>query len=376
MTEVKQLIQQIHDAPPQSVVAVAGAGSQAVAWLLGVSGASRTLLEVLVPYGRLSMVEFLGHEPEQFVSSSTAKDMARAAYLKGMQLREDDSPIVGLACTATIATDRLKRGDHRCHIATWDDKRATVYDLTLDKGKRDRDGEEEVVSRLLLHALAESYGIEPDLLLGLTEWEHPEIIAVAHSNPIQRLLSGEIKTVQVDVRGGMTPDDTEGIKVILPGSFNPVHHGHLDLAAVASEMLGDEVVFELSVVNVDKPPLEEDEIRRRVEQFNGVGRVVLTRAETFRKKSELLPGASFVIGWDTAVRLVDPRYYGGQEESMLKALAEMWAMGSKFLVAGRQHDGGFKTLDDVQVHPGFQYLFHAVPESRFRSDISSTELRT
>ena len=61
---------------------------------------------------------------------------------------------------------------------------------------------------------------------------------------------------------------------------------------------------------------------------------------------------------------------------MLKALAEMWAFGCKFLVAGRKYEGEFKTLDDVPVPQGFRYLFQSIPESRFRSDISSTELRT
>ena len=42
-------IREIHDAPQQGVLVVSGAGSQAVAWLLGVAGASRTLLEVVVP---------------------------------------------------------------------------------------------------------------------------------------------------------------------------------------------------------------------------------------------------------------------------------------------------------------------------------------
>ena len=49
MSDFRDLVQKIHDSPPQAVLAVAGAGSEAVAWLLGVAGASRTLLEVVVP---------------------------------------------------------------------------------------------------------------------------------------------------------------------------------------------------------------------------------------------------------------------------------------------------------------------------------------
>ena len=162
---------------------------------------------------------------------------------------------------------------------------------------------------------------------------------------------------------------------LLPGSFSPFHHGHAQLAECASQILGTKVVYELSVVNVDKPQLAQSEVISRLSQFADQGSVVLTRAETFRKKADLFPGSTFVIGWDTAVRLVAPRYYGGDSAAMLTALAEIWALGCRFLVAGRRDGETFRTLDDVPVPQGFQPLFQAIPESEFRADISSTALR-
>lgn len=384
MNEITSLIEKIHATPHKSVITVAGAGTQAIAWLLGVSGASRTILETMVPYGRLSMIDLLGSEPEQYVSAQTARDMAKAAYRRGLKLREDDSPVVGVACTATIATDRAKRGDHRCFIATWDDGQVLQYDLILEKGARDRAGEEELVSRLLLQALAQSFGIEADLQLGLTSEERPQHEIIAHPPRLQRLISGDVGRLMVYPDGRMVSEESLDKKesidknfrgVLFPGSFSPLHQGHRTLARVVSEMLNAEVVFEISVTNVDKPPLEESEILRRVGQFQGNGRVVLTRAETFYKKTQLFPGFTFVVGWDTAVRLVDPRYYGGSEADMLTALAAMWASGSRFLVAGRQDKGRFKGLADVAIPHGFHPIFQAIPESSFRVDISSTELR-
>src|SRR5947208_570464 len=96
---------------------------------------------------------------------------------------------------------------------------------------------------------------------------------------------------------------------LLPGSFNPLHHGHTGLAAAAAAHLGVPVAFELSLANVDKPELDPDEAARRVAQFAGVGPVWVTRAATFAAKADLFPGAAFVLGWDTAARLIDPRYY-------------------------------------------------------------------
>ena len=224
MTEINQLIESIHSTPHRAVVAVAGAGSQGIAWLLGVSGASRTLLEVLVPYGRLSMIDFLGREPDQYVSAQTARDMAKAAHQRGMALREDDSPVVGLACTATIATDRTKRGDHRGFIAAWDEAGVRQYDLVLEKGARERWGEEELLSKLLVQALAQSFGIEAELDLGLTPVERPIYSYLAHPSPLQRLISGEASTVLVHADGGVVVDGSLGT-ALLPGSFSPLHHG-------------------------------------------------------------------------------------------------------------------------------------------------------
>ena len=113
MEDIRPHIEKIHGTPHKAVVAVSGAGTQAVAWLLGVAGASRTILEVLVPYGRESMITFLGFGPEQSASDQTARDMARAAYRRAMSQLEGESAPGGLACCAAIAPYRAKRLEHR-----------------------------------------------------------------------------------------------------------------------------------------------------------------------------------------------------------------------------------------------------------------------
>ena len=236
--EIAQVVAKIHDTPQQSVLAVAGAGNYALAWLLGVGGASRTVLETRVPYGYLAMTDFLGgHAPEQTVSADTARLMARAAWARGVSLREQDAPIVGLACTATIATDRTKRGDHRAFIATWDDESVTTDSLVLEKGLRDRAGEEDVVSRLVITSIARACGVSAELDLGLAASERLVTDTTRHAEPVQRLLDGDARWVTVHPDGRMVADG-DAPRALLPGSFNPLHAGHTELAEVASGILG------------------------------------------------------------------------------------------------------------------------------------------
>jgi len=373
MEEIRPHIEKIHVAPHKAVVAVSGAGTQAVAWLLGVAGASRTILEALVPYGRESMNSFLGFEPEQSASAQTAKDMAKSAYKKAKSQLEDDSPPVGLGCAATIATDRPKRGDHRAYVSAWDATGNTLYSLNLHKGLRDRAGEEELVSNLLVHALMLLSGLESGVDLEITPGDTLEIERTEHGSPIQQLLSGEAGWVVV--RGGGQSVEGEAPGGLLPGSFSPVHQGHRGLRKIAGKLASTEVGYELSVTNVDKPALKEPEVLKRLAQFDNDETVVLTRAETFFKKARLFPSRTFVVGWDTAIRLVEPRYYGDDSAAMMVALAEMLAGGTRFLVAGREDQGIFRTLKDVSIPEGFEGLFTDVPEDQFREDVSSTQLR-
>ena len=167
------LISQIHATPVLTVLAVTGGGTQAVADLLAVPGASRTVLEAVIPYSQAAQSAFLGRTVGHSVTAEAATALAQAAYQRAVQLSTDETvPLIGLGCTAALATDRQKKGDHRVHIGVSDATGTWVYSLTLHKGARDRSGEEQVVTALLLSVLAEACGLEARSAIGLLAHEH------------------------------------------------------------------------------------------------------------------------------------------------------------------------------------------------------------
>ena len=369
------MVQNIHDAPGMASLVVAGAGTGAVSALLGVAGASRTVLDIQVPYASSALVDYAGAEPEQYVSEDAALSLARAAYRRAVKLRDGAAPVLGVSCTATIATDRPKRGDHRCHVSVYSATGWETRSLTFVKGLRDRDGEDAVVSALILNAVADALGVSGRLDLGLDDAERVIVESKSYADALDALADGHISHALIGADGSQNADGRFAGAVV-SGSFNPAHRGHFRLAEAASEIAGLPTAFELSITNVDKPALDVGEIRSRLLQFAGRGDAVVTRAPTFREKARLLPGCAFVIGADTMTRLIDPKYYGGSEAEMVSAMLEMRSLGCSFLVAGREADGRFITLDDVDYPPFLSDLFAAIPESAFREDVSSTQIRS
>jgi hypothetical protein len=175
--EISRLVTAIHGKPEKAVIVVTGAGIAALAWLFAEGGTSRSVLEARVPYSIHALDEFVGVDADKHVSEDEALRMADKAYERALALRrdDDDSPVIGVSCTATIATDYRKRGSHRAHAALRTATRRTAYSLEFEKGARDRAGEEDVGSRLVLNLVALGNGITSAVDPGLLPTEQLNI---------------------------------------------------------------------------------------------------------------------------------------------------------------------------------------------------------
>jgi len=346
---------ELHTSPWIGVFHLTGGGAGLLAEVLSTPGASSTVLEATVPYATSALYELLGREPEQACSPTTARQLAMAAFERAQHLGE--GTLFGFGCTASLATNRTKKGLHRAHWAVQTLTDTFAFSATYE-GERAQEETQlvEHIWQTLRHCLiTQDEPLDDDLM---------EVHAHA-SPPLRPLLGGS------PYRHSTSADHSA---LLLPGSFNPLHLGHREMLSVAEQVLGVKGAFELSVRNADKPSLDFLTINERLEGIEPHP-VWLTNTPTFEEKARLFPGATFALGVDTLTRIGELRFYQNHVDLLDEALQTFETHDSHFLVFGRQIGERFMTLEDLELPSALRRRCSGVPEARYRNDISSTAIR-
>lgn len=328
--EIRNLVKNLYESSADSLysLAITGGGVKVVDWLLSVPGASNRILEVVVPYSTPSLTKYLGKSIERSVSLETALILANKAYKEAKQKHPDKNHFVGIGVTASLDTNRFKRSQNKFYMVAKSDKKLLGYSAIFSKGLRDRSTEDQITSRAILSLMYEVAGLQNNIEMNL--FEDDKFIRYSRLEfIIDELFQGKKDYIFVDP-SGLASDCLDFSGILIPGSFNPLHQGHIGMMKSGSKVLKDShVLFELSISNVDKPDLDKKELMRRIRQFQGFSGIIITRSPMFVEKSKLFPGCKFIVGIDTMERILDKKYYQS-EKDLLDTISEFKKLGIQF----------------------------------------------
>ena len=307
---------------------------------------------------------FLNRKPDHYCSLNTSLSMAANAYKKCMQIDPEYKKkyLIGISVTASLATTYTKIGDHKFYISVQTESFTKSIECLLIKWSRSREEEEQLITEYVLSLVAECCGIEKNM-------PHHDEIPVIHTIKAEKswkkLLNNDVNFISSD---RSTPE------LIFPGSFNPLHDGHLRMRELAEKKTGMRATFEICARNADKPPLTFHEIKRTLDQFTDNDSWVMTSAGRFSEKAEMFPNSVFIIGADTLMRVFDEKFYSNKKD-MLDHIDRFNDHNINFLVFGRKVNKKFISLRDIVIPENIKNRCTGFEEGSFRDDISSTELR-
>lgn len=346
-----------------------GAGLKFQNDLWKIPGSSQYIVGFEFPYSRSQVENLLGYNPEvSSVSKTIAIDLAMASYIKASshKVKENiDGNPIGIGITASVASNRIPKGDQRFYICIITKDKAVSYYYKLEKqtGEYYRESHDyliaEFAKELLISTLSEQDFMGED----------------CYQEALDRFLAFPIFLSS----GKRNPYPlTLGQNIYLPASLNPIHEGHRTMATSAElhlcrNITKTRVNYLISTSSPHKGDLTLQEMLFKAGMLKAEDNIrsfEFTRDEPlFLDKAKKRPGSIFVIGVDTMERLLDPKW-GPNIPELLK---EFENLNTKFLVMGRiNKDKMFQAANDVPVQRRYRKLFEPI---RGRIDISSTELR-
>jgi nicotinic acid mononucleotide adenylyltransferase/nicotinamide mononucleotide (NMN) deamidase PncC len=342
-----------------------GAGLQRRLW--EVPGSSAYLSGCSFPYATEEQEELLGFKPEHFCSEEAAVDLASAAYMKAYNF--GGKKPVGVGITASVASEKEHRGEHRVFICVMTDEKVQLLHHTFTKGvgqaKRFEDGERcDTLGFWMLLETANIFGSTS------VAKDARDATDLARSRFFARPFFGANGK-----RLGKMP--TNRHLALMPGAYNPPHEGHFGTAQYVMDEYGRTVVYEVTAEPPHKEALSVQLLLQRAKLLHGHDRLFTQRTPLYLDKARANPGIPLVLGADAMVRMLDPKWGVDLNELFIG----FESLNTKLLVSGRMIGDKFVTCNDILKDlfrtnvPLWNSAQSVMLPVGGRFDISSTELR-
>lgn len=335
-----QKIKEIHDSEHYGVIVEIGAGLPVSESLFEVSGASKTIYEVLSPYSREAQKELFGESTERVVSAEhTIKNIQTLIekyssntkinfiYLSSFQLGDSGTTksTHGWSAIAKVKNPSTRRGkpSNGGNMVVWDSWEVQIVHMSFHENT----GRSYMIKNiadncvpflynfLFSEDLPEGSTID-NLICGTIDVRENKIQKVSlqsAENEIKRVLMhmGTTGHVCVTPGGSMVRMETvfrDKEKIFLyKGSFKPVTLAHVKMA----KSTGGDVVMAISIDTYEKGEQSIDSVLWRVRLLNKLGYTVMINRDGYFKSTARLfynkfgKHVSFLVGSDTFNRIED-----------------------------------------------------------------------
>ncbi len=368
-------LESIRDAGIHIFVAATGAGAGIQQDLWSTPGISKVLVGAQFPYAGKETDEFLGFHPAKYVSEDTAIEMASAAYIRAKAVAGVHGKAVGLGLTASTSTNYDKRSPNEVYAAVVGDTGCWVRHVVLI---------DDHIPGLERHY----HGQECDGLgLGMLQyavtgkdcvsWTRGEQVRDCTAR-VEELFWDHPVFMPTGQRLEALPKD----HCIFPGTFNPPHEGHHDMAERTEFWEYMQVVYEINVDSPHKGDLSAVECLARAAYFKA-DRYQAPRSLRFTKGMPLFTDkvkaggfeAQFIMGSDTLERILDPKW-GPSTEQVLETFMEYDTVIHVFDRWTKNEDGTMRFIEAMALVNSLDKRYHDRFNYRGTSkSISSTDIR-
>lgn len=361
------LVKKIIDSPkdPGIVLYVAGGGTQVLGELLRHGGASSIFLEGLVPYSQVAFERAAGKVPN-YCGGLAARRLAKRALMRSISLRGKSGAMgIGVVASLAKAMPERKGRKHHFHMCIHTTTQQMVWSVVIEEElERNRLNEEQKVADFVLERLYNFlYNELRSNSISLIEQTkvHTDAAAVSDDMATAYITNGHYCT------SNMFPSDIQ-YPVIFPGSYNPIHPGHMAIVQWASENLNRPIWLEISIDNVDKSSLDYLDLQHRQlaildAKLRGlpIEGVMYTHRPKFLQKTFLYNKPIFLVGSDTYSRIVNQKYYESAED-MANTFEQFRMYGVKFYVfprPGYNYDVPSELVNNTIVVHEFEQAGHS-----------------